>query len=221
MFEKTKNNEEEIKVFSQKVKIKKVPERIKEMLNLEISTEKIYETISATKLGKVPGPDGLTVNFFKLFKGQITLYLGEIMNGIMKGQEMPNTWKDVAIMLIPKEGLDEMEIKNYRPISLLNLDYKIFAGILAFRFKRYLVDFISNDQVSFFPERHLKDNLRVLLNVLEWAESQPSKKLGLVFIDAEKAFDKLEWDFLNGMLEEIEIGVEFLNAIRHIKIKII
>lgn len=61
-------------------------------------------------------------------------YLGEIMNDILKGQEMSPTWREAAITLLPKEGLDRLEIKNYRPISLLNFDYKIFAGILANRF---------------------------------------------------------------------------------------
>lgn len=69
-----------------------MPGKIKEMLNVEISTEEIYETIASTKIAKAPGPDGLTAKFFKVFKGLLTPYIGEIMNGIMKGQEMPNTW---------------------------------------------------------------------------------------------------------------------------------
>lgn len=47
----------------------------------------------------------------------------------MDGQMMPQTWKEAAITLILKEGLDTMDVKNFRPISLLNINYKIFAGI--------------------------------------------------------------------------------------------
>lgn len=138
------------------------------------------------------------------------------MNDILEGQDMPHSWKEAMISLIPKEGLDGTEVKNYRPISLTNQDYKIFAGILANRLKRYLVEFISNDQVGFLSDQHLKDNLRILMNVLEWADKHPNKKLGLIFIDAENVFDKLEWDFLTAMLEDIEIGYNFLNAIKQI-----
>lgn len=73
----------------------------------------------------------------------------------------------MLITLIPKEGLDGTEVSNYRPISLLNQDYKLFAGILASRLKFFLVEYISIDQVGFLPNRHLKDNQRILLNLLE------------------------------------------------------
>lgn len=53
-----------------------MPETFKEKLNAEISTEEIYEVISASKTGKAPGPDRLTSRFFKVFKDQITPYLG-------------------------------------------------------------------------------------------------------------------------------------------------
>lgn len=176
----------------------------------------MFKGILAAKSGKAPGPDGFTSKFFKTFKDILVPYYGEVMNNILKGQDMPPTWNEAAITLLPKEGLDRDEIKNYRPISLLNADYKVFAGILANRFKKYLVEYINQDQVGFLPERHLKNNLRVLINVLEWVERQPSKKLGLIFIDSEKAFDKLEWDFLKGVLKVTDVGNNFFNAINQI-----
>lgn len=112
----------------------KISKKIKDMLNAEVSTEELYEAISVAKLGKAPGPDGFTAKFFKVFKDQLIPYLGKIINEILKGQEMPATWREAAITLLPKEGLDRLEVKNYRPISLLNSDYKIFAGIVANRF---------------------------------------------------------------------------------------
>lgn len=64
------------------------------------------------------------------------------------------------ITLIPKEGADFLDVKNYRLISLLNIDYKIYAKILANRLKKLLVDFIKEDQVGvFLPGRQLKDNI--------------------------------------------------------------
>lgn len=55
------------------------------------------------------------------------------MNDILKGQAILQSWTEAAISLIRKEGLDSTDPKNYTPISLLNVDYKLFAGILASR----------------------------------------------------------------------------------------
>lgn len=74
--------------------------------------------------------------------------------------------------------------------------------------------------MGFLPNQHMKDNVRILLNILELADKCPSKKLGLIFIDAKKAFDKLEWEFLKCMIEEIEIGTHFwMQLERYIKNK--
>lgn len=78
------------------------------------------------------------------------------------------------------------------------------------------MEYIQSDQVGFLPNRHLRDNLHILINSLEWVDKQPSQKLGLVFIDAEKVFDKLEWNFLIKLLEESEAGEGFINIIRQI-----
>lgn len=63
LFVKGQNKGEEIKLYLQKLKLKKIPERFKEMLNAEVSTEEMYETIATTKIGKAPGPNGLAAIF--------------------------------------------------------------------------------------------------------------------------------------------------------------
>lgn len=188
LFEKKYENLGKIKTYLQKVKIKKVPERFKALLKEEITTEEIYEAISRAKSGKAPGPDGFTSKFLKTFKEQLVPYLGEVMNGILKGQDMPSSWREAAITLLPKEGLDKTEVRNYRPISLLNSDYKIFASILASRFKNYLNDYIDQDQVGFLSNRYIKNNLRILMNVLEWSDRQPSKKIRIGVYRRRKSF---------------------------------
>lgn len=103
------------------------------MLNQDISTEEIMESISELKVGKDPGMDGLTAKFYKICKNQILPYLGTVMNDVLKGEQVPESWRQAAMSLIPKEGLEPLEVKNYRPILLLNSDYKIYAKILATR----------------------------------------------------------------------------------------
>lgn len=145
--------------YLQSCGLNKVPEAIIKRLNSDITMEEIYEAINALKIGKASGPDGLTAMFFKVCKDQVIPYLGQIMNGGLQGDDIPDSWKAAAITLIHKERSDRTDVRNYRLISLLNIDYKIYANILANRLKEYLTEYINEDQVGFLPCRHLKDNL--------------------------------------------------------------
>lgn len=98
------------------------------------------------------------------------------MNEGMQGKDIPPSWSEASITLIHKQGLDETDVKNYRPISLLNTDYKVYANRLANRLKRFLVECIQEEQVNFLPGRHLKDNIRNLINFIEYYDKFPSKK---------------------------------------------
>lgn len=191
-------------------------EYIREKLNEDISTEEIFEAISRLKIGKSPGPYGLTAGFFKIFKKQLTLYLGQVMNENMQGKEIPASWNEAAITLIHKHGLDETDVRNCRPISLLNNDYKLYANILANRLKLFLSDYIQEDQVEFLPNRHLKDNIRTLINVIEYYDKSPGKQAGLIFVDAEKVFDNLNLEFLTALLEKMDFSNRFTDAIKGI-----
>lgn len=61
----------------------------------------------------------------------------QIMNGIMRKEQMPPKWIQTSITLIHKENSDSTNVKNFRPISLLNNDYKLFVKILAERMKSF------------------------------------------------------------------------------------
>lgn len=67
-------------------------------------------------------------------------------------------------------------MKNFRLISLLNLDYKIFAKILSERLKKVLAEVIDKDQAGFLPNRHIKDNVREVLNIIELGDKNPGAK---------------------------------------------
>lgn len=63
-----------------------------------------------------------------------------------------------TITIIPKEGKESTFCSNYRPISLLNIDTKVFAKVLATRLKELMPELVHPDQVSFIPGREGKDN---------------------------------------------------------------
>nr|GEZ82414.1 hypothetical protein [Tanacetum cinerariifolium] len=158
LYKRQKVESTRIKEYLAKQNLPKVLEEYKLILNERIMPREVAEAIKRVKLNKAPGPDGLTGRFYKCLEDVISIPLQQTMNDILQNRRMPDSWKEANITLIPKEGQDLSSIKNYRPISLLNNDYKIFTSILAERMKKMLQNFIHEDQCGFLPKRHLRDN---------------------------------------------------------------
>lgn len=77
-----------------------------------------------------------------------------------------------------------MNIKSYRPISLFNDDYKIYARVLAERLKKYFLDYVNKELTGFFKSRRqLKDNLRCVNYVIEYYDKNPGKEVSFFFLE--------------------------------------
>ena len=109
------------------------------------------------------------------------------------------------ITLIPKADGDLTELFNWRPISLLNIDYKILTKALAKRIEKCLPKLINSDQTGFVKGIYIGQNIRLLSDIMEYLDAKKSSGL-LLFIDFEKAFDSLEWDFITKALNASNFG---------------
>uniref|UniRef100_A0A8C6XIC2 Reverse transcriptase n=1 Tax=Naja naja TaxID=35670 RepID=A0A8C6XIC2_NAJNA len=89
------------------------------MLNRNITIEELREVIQKQKNNKTPGMDGLPGEVYKSLGETIDLILLEVCNVVLTEARLPESWRAAYIALIPKEGTDTTQIKNYRPISLL------------------------------------------------------------------------------------------------------
>ena len=101
------------------------------------------------KLNKSPGNDGLSTEFYVLFWSVIGDIVVEALNESYTKGELSSSQKQAVITLIQKEGKDPLNITNYRPISLLNVDYKILTKVLSARIKKVLNEIIKIDQVGY------------------------------------------------------------------------
>lgn len=77
-------------------------------------------------------------------------------------------------------------------------------------------DLICEDQAGFLPSRPLKDNVRNIINIIEYLEVHNEKQAALIFLDTEKAFDNVSWIFMKRVLKKMDLGKIFLKAIEAI-----
>ena len=177
-----------------------------------ISIEECTKVLNSFSLNKVPGNDGLPIEFYKTFWDFLGEPLVECFNeSFVKGKMSPSQ-RQAVITLIEKKDQDRCDLKNWRPISLLNVDAKIASKVIAERMKRLLPEVIHNNQSGYIPGRNISENIRSILDIMEYTKAKKLPGL-LLFIDFEKAFDSLEWDFLEKCLKKFNFGPDLIRWI--------
>ena len=167
-----------------------------------------YECANALKdmqNNKSPGSDGITTEFYKIFWNDIKRYLLKSLNYAYTEGEISELQKQSLITLLPKPEKDTTLLKNWRPISLLNIDYKIASKAIANRIKTVLPKIISESQTGFMKGRYIGENKRLLEEILDHVEDSNNPCL-LFFSDFEKAFDSVDHNYLLSTLEHFNFG---------------
>ena len=111
-----------------------------------------------------------------------------------------NKKKPMNITCIPKEGKPKYFLKNWRPITLLNVDFKIASACIANRIKPILRNIISETQKGFLKGRYIGECTRLIYDLIDKLEEDDIPGL-LLLIDFEKAFDTVEWSFIEKTLQ--------------------
>ena len=184
----------------------------KEMLEGQITEQELLAALKTSENGKSPGSDGFTVDFYKFFWNDIKHFLLKSINEGLKRGEMSITQRHGIITLLPKKDKEINYIKNWRPISLLNSDYKLAAKCIANRIKQVLFKIINRDQTGFVKGRYIGENINRILNLLEITEAE-NIPAALILIDFEKAFDSIEWSFIEKALIHFNFGPTIINAV--------
>ena len=185
--------------------IPKVGNEQKEKMEGLITKEEALIALKNMKNNKSPGSDGFTTEFIKFFWRDLGDFLIRSINYSYVEGELSATQKEGLITCIPKGDKDKQYLKNWRPISLLNVSYKLFSSCIANRIKTVLPDIINEDQTGFVSGRFIGENIRNLYDLLYNTEINRIPGL-LLLIDFEKAFDSLEWSFIQKTLAFFNFG---------------
>lgn len=137
-----------------------------------------------------------------------------LFNGYLVNEEYPPALFTAGVItLIPKVG-DEYDLQNKRPISMLNTDYKLFTKILWNRIQPMMKNVLGAEQAACVEDNSCITNLRLLRNILVKANKSKKFKGAILSLDLEKAFDRVDHDFLWKVLKKIDFPDEFINCLK-------
>jgi len=159
---------------------------------------------------KTPGTDGLPAEFYKICWKDISTLLVSVLNYAFESACLSIAERRGVIKLIPKKDVELYYIKDWRPVTLLNTNYKITAKVLANRIKSVLPSIINDDHTGFMKSRFTGENIRLIDCIIQYAAKENIPGL-LLFIDFEKAFDSLEWSFIVNSLRFFGFGPSIIN----------
>ena len=176
-----------------------------------ISASEIEDICNTCPTGKSAGPDAIPNAFYKTFSQVIAPILEQVFEESKAAGELPDGCSDGLIALLYKKK-DREDPRNYRPITLLNGDYKIMMKVLALRMAIAVVQFVSFTQTGFIPDAFIGENI-MLLKLIQAHAKEEDIDAYFLFLDMEKAFDRCSWDFLIPAMRAIGFGDDFVSYI--------
>uniref|UniRef100_A0A8C5D1K3 Reverse transcriptase domain-containing protein n=1 Tax=Gouania willdenowi TaxID=441366 RepID=A0A8C5D1K3_GOUWI len=189
-----------------------ISEETNRQLNQPLQMQELRAALQGMQGRRAPGIDGLSVEFYKAFWEIFARDLLDVFNESLASGSMPMSCRRAVITLLPKKG-NLQDIKNWRPVSLLCVDYKLLSKVFASRLGRVMEQVIYRDQTYCVPGRSMVDNVHLIRDVLDISSSLGCNT-GLISLDQEKAFDRVEHNFLWKVMERFGFSAGFIAKVK-------
>lgn len=189
---------------------KSLPEEDNVNLEALLSEKELHKALLDLRNNKSPGPDGLTKEFYVEFWTDLKYLYMDMVKDVKSKKELCSTQKRGLIRILYKKG-DRTDIKNYRPISLLNVDVKIITRALSQRLASVLPNLIHPSQTG-IPGRHIFNNVHTVQDLIDCINDS-KLKAALIFLDQEKAFDRMSHKFIFKTLRKFGFKDNFIGWI--------
>jgi hypothetical protein len=195
-------------------------------MNWPITEDQVFKALRLTKNGTATGLDGCPYELWKALCDQhdsakennqnsfdIIKVLTTVFNDIRLHGVDPRTSFTQGWMCPIYKKKDRTEISNYRPITLLNTDYKILTKVLAIQLVEHIHALIHEDQAGFIPQRSIFNQIRLAQSIITYAEISETNG-AIVALDQEKAYDKIHHNYLWKTLEAFHLPPPFVAIVK-------
>jgi hypothetical protein len=180
-------------------------------LKRPISKEEVDQAVKDMPPGKAPGPDGFTTDFFHHCWDIIGNDVWEVIEESRSSGQVLQAFNATFLTLIPKEER-VTNPKQFRPIALCNVIYKIITKVIANRLKPILPFVISKEQAGYVEGRQIMDSVILANEVVSSLKSTKTPGM-LIKLDLSKAFDKASWQYLRAILNSFGFDHDWVNWI--------
>lgn len=190
-------------------------EHIRDSLEAPISVQEIQIAIDDLSTGKTPGPDGLGAEFYKEFKTEAAYVLQKVLIEAYENNRLPPSFLRTHTVLIPKsdDPVKLLSVASYRPISLANVDYKIYMKVLTTRLQSVIQCLVGSHQTCGIKGRTIGTNVHVARSILECCDALDGR-VAMLQLDLEKAFDRVSHQVLFSILEHVNVGSVIIKGVK-------
>ena len=213
LYTKDKNNDcaEQCSLFN--CNITKLSDQSKDKCDHDISEQECTEALRKMPNNKAPGTDGFTTEFYKFFWQDIKKLVFQSFMHSYNSESLSIEQRRALLTLLPKPDKDLRYLTNWRPLSLLNTDYKILTKVLSSRLQSVIKPLVNEDQVGFLKGRQISTNCRKILDIFESTSLKANPGFAM-FLDFQKAFDSVSWNFLFNTLTAFNFGKNFIKWVK-------
>lgn len=178
------------------------------LLSQDFSIFELNKCLMSFKKGKSPGQDGLPLEFYLTFWDILAPDLLTVFMDFERFYRLPDSFRVGIVTLLHKKK-DKTDLKNWRPITLLNFDCKLFSKVLASRMSLVLEEVIHPDQACAIPGRKITDSLVLIRDTICYARDR-NIRLVVLNLDFEKAFDRVSHQYLFQVLLKMGFPERFV-----------
>jgi len=179
----------------------KISETHQHRLREPFTPQEAKDALKRCMKGSAPGFDGLGFEYYIMMVDILADPFAEACSAtLIDGDERPTeTWPILKGSLIYKKG-DSKNIKNYRPISILNTDLRWRENLMGHRMMEIADEFLSQEQMGFVKNRSLGDNVITVMLTIEQARRK-EEVIAMISLDQEKAYDRVRWSWLFAVMK--------------------